>query len=83
MDSTVSTGLFSTMPKTPKTEQSASTKSGVMRLPFFEGETRREPPIPLTVPEGKEDEATTGAIPAVNEGRDLTAIGDADRINGN
>lgn len=71
------------MRNTPKTEQSASTKSGVMRRPFFEGESRREPPLPPTVPEGKEDEGTTGAIPVVNEGRDLTAIGDADRINGN
>lgn len=72
------------MSKAPKTaKQSITTKSGVMRLPFIEGESRREPPPPPTLPEARNAEATTGAIEVVQEGRDLTAVGDTDRINEN
>lgn len=71
------------MRKSPKAQQSASTKSGIMRRPVLEPEGRREPPYPTTLPELKEDEATTGAIQVVNEGRDITAVGDADRVHGN
>lgn len=71
------------MRKSPKAQQSASTKSGIMRRPVLESEGRREPPYPPTLPEFKEDEATTGAMQVVSEGRDITAIGDADHAYGN
>jgi hypothetical protein len=71
------------MLKPSKTRRGASTKSGVMRSPLVETEGRREPVYPPSLPELKDDAATTGAIQAVNEGRDITAIGDDDRVNGN
>lgn len=71
------------MQKTPKTDRSAVTKSGILPRPVFEPGARREPPMPTHLPEMRDDEgATTGKLPAIREGHDTTAIGDSDRANG-
>lgn len=63
----------------------ADSKSGIMdRDKILGSKNHHEPEQPTTLPEAKEQGggATTGALPAVIEGQDASAIGDADSVKG-
>lgn len=66
-----------------RSEQQASSKSGVIPRPVVEPETRREAPPPETLPEADENaSATTGVLPVVSEGEDQSAERDDDNASG-
>lgn len=65
----------------PKTTEKVTTKSGVLPRPILEPEARKEPPRPTTLPQYRDEGATTGAMPTVTEGEDPSAERDEDRGN--
>jgi len=67
--------------QTPK--EISVTESGLIPLPNFEPETTKEPPRPTTLPELRDQGATTGMMPVITEGEDLSAERDDDSADGN
>lgn len=64
--------------KKSKTKEHAS-KSGIIKRPILEPKVLYEPPPPpSTLPEMRDEGATTGAMPVVSEGEDDSAERDDD-----
>ena len=65
------------------TEDRHISKSGVFRRTVLEPDLPREqqPARPNTLPEYRDEGATTGAIPVIDEGEDLNAERDHDTLS--
>lgn len=67
------------MPDKPRTDDRSISRSGIFKRAVVEPELPLEqPPRPSTLPEYRDEGATTGALPIVNEGEDLDAERDKD-----
>ena len=72
--------VMSDKPKAPK--KSSITESGMIPRINLEPNAPKEPPRPTTLPEMRDIGATTGIMPVITEGEDISAERDDDSADG-
>lgn len=68
--------------ETKAQKKKAVTQSGIMPRPVFVPQNRQETSRPTTLPELRDEGATTGVLPVVTEGEDSSAQRDEDSSTG-